>query len=250
MSTTLNYDNLQTELNCLMDSLTYDSVKAQEDYEQLYHAIANGQERPDNATICNILKNAEKTPDNLKNDVEWRIKRMKMIEEYQSIPALQAEYDEAVSEVRRLNAEQERLEEEYELKKQPYRVKRDQAEQRLRELRGHRDMLIRDCRCEALITGLDYEQFQRGKVAEQHDNLTTDIYRHRKRIGDANDTLHKCKQFIHFDGKAERQREAHLTIQDAEAEIVQLQKQADLLELKLAEHDAEIARIQEQMLCE
>ena len=59
MPATLNYDNLHTELNSLMDSLTNDTIKAHEDYEQLYHATANGQEWPDNATICNILKNAE-----------------------------------------------------------------------------------------------------------------------------------------------------------------------------------------------
>jgi len=167
---------------------------------------------------------------------------------YQSIPQLEAEYDEAVAEVRLLNAEQKRLEEEYELKKQPYRAKRDRAEQWLRELRGHREILIRDCRCEALITGLEFEQFQRSKVAEQHKLLTSEIYKHNRRIGDANDTLHKSREFIYFDGKTERQKEALMTIQESEAEIAQLQKQVDQLEVKLAEHDTEIARIEEQML--
>ena len=41
-----------------------------------------------------------------------------------------------------------------------------------------------------------------------------------------------------------------MAIQESEAEIVQLQKQVDQLDVKLAEHDAEIARIEEQMLCD
>jgi len=250
MPATLNYDHLHTELNSLMDSLTNDTVKAHEDYEQLYHAIASGQERPDNATICNILKNAEKTPDDLKNDVAWRIKRSKMIEEYQSISALQAEHDEALAEVLRLNAEQEKLEEEYELKKQPYRMKRDQAEWRLRELRNHREILIRECRCESLITGLDYEQFQRGKIAEQHDRLASEIYRHRRRIADAIDVLEGHKRMIYYDNMAARHRAAQQAIRESEAGIVPLQKQVDQLEAKLAEHDAEITRIEEQMICD
>ena len=250
MPTTLNYDHLHTELNSLMDSLTCDTVKAHEDYEQLYHTIASGQERPDNTTICNILKNVEKTPDDLKNDVAWRIKRSKMIEEYQSIPILQTEHDEAVAEIRRLNAEQEKLEEEYELKKQPYRTKRDQAEWRLRGLRDHRDILIRECRCEALIEGLDYQQFQRGKIAEQHNRLTSEIYRHRRRIADAIDILEGHKRMIYYDNMEARHRAAQQAIRESEVEIVQLQKQVDQLDAKLAEHDAEIARIQEQMLYE
>lgn len=250
MPATLNYDNLQTELNSLMDSLTCDTVKAQEDYEQLYHAIANGQERPDNVTICNILRNIDKTPDDLKNDVQWRINRSKMIEEYRLIPQLEAEQDKALAEVRKLNTEQKRLEEEYELKKQPYRVKANQAEQQLRELQDHRDTLIRECRCKALVVGLQNAEFQRDKAADEYNQLNVDIYRLRGRIGEANDVLHKCSKMIYFDGMAEQKQAAHQTIKESEAEIGRLQKQVKQLEAKLANHNAEVERIQEQMLRE
>jgi len=113
MSTTLNYDSIQTELNSLIDSLTYDTVKAHEDYEQLYHAIACGQVRPDNAAICNILRSAEKTTDDLKNDVQWRINRLKMIEEYRSIPQLRAEQQQEEAALAELYREWKEVEAKY-----------------------------------------------------------------------------------------------------------------------------------------
>ena len=123
-------------------------------------------------------------------------------------------------------------------------------EYQIREYRKHRETLIRECRCEALIAGLEFEQFQRDKVVNECNRLVSEINRHRRRIGDANGTLADHKWMIYYNDMEARHRAAQQAIYESEKEIVQLQKQVDLLEIKLAEHDAEIARIEEQMICE
>jgi hypothetical protein len=244
-TTTINYDELDT----LMATLKHDEALPFVRYEALYEAIAR-DETPDTNEILDILKRTGKTRQDLEADVTWRIRRTEMIKEYQLIPELEAESDKALAEVRRLNAEQKKLEEEYELKKQPYRTTMRRLEHQLKEYSDHQDILIRECRCEALKTGLDFEQFQRDKVADALGDLNVAIHRQQGRIGEANDVLHKCKQYVYFDGKAERQKAAYLAIEDAKKEIARMQKEIAPLELKLAEHDVEIARIKEQMLSE
>ena len=110
-ATTINFDKLET----LMTTLKQDEALPFVKYEELYERLARGK-TSDTDEILTILKRTGKTRQDLEADVRWRICRTGIIREYQLIPQLETEYDKASAEVRKLNTEQEKMEEEYERK--------------------------------------------------------------------------------------------------------------------------------------
>ena len=241
----LNYDNIQTELETLLDSLKYDTVKALEDYEQLYNNIAKGQERPDNATICNILRNAEKTADDLKDDIQWRINRDKMIEEYQSIPTLEAAQQQQEAALAKLCREWEIVKAKHQADCQPHEFRIAQIKYRLNELWRHDQLLKEGCRCEALKVGRDNVNFQRAKLYEERKILENKIHDLRYNMRQAQCVIDEKSIYMNYEMKKE---EAKLIVADCQHEITGLQKQIDKLDVKIAEFDMEIERIESEML--
>jgi archaellum component FlaC len=150
-----NFMKSTANLDQLIAGVRKEETDAIAAYEQLYSDLAEGKDSPDPAAVFEILRRAERTTDELQEDVLWRKKRNEKIATYLEIPKLVERQQKVDNELTALVAEKQKMIDQYNQKIRPLDSLYEGLKMQIRALIGLDRELKDGCRCEALLTGLE-----------------------------------------------------------------------------------------------
>ena len=148
------------------------SVADYERYQTLLRDLAAGKEREE-TEILEILERVGRNVNMLKEDYEWRSKRDAMIAQVRKEAEYQSDRQAADAELKKLNDEFDKIEEEYNDKRWVLYAKQNQAKEKLTEIRRFCNELQSDCRDPHL-----HDEIER--LNQQRQALTSTRYLNEK----------------------------------------------------------------------
>ncbi len=139
-------------------------------YADIITAIAFGTE-PDPEEVERILSQAGKSVNDLKADVDKAGQRMALRALAESLPTLQAGRDELVQQIRKLDADFAKAEEEHDEARFPIEDRLRQCDQAIREATRAREDLVATCEDPALLAELEQVESELERLTEQNRDL-------------------------------------------------------------------------------
>ncbi len=219
------------------------SIRDEQDYQNLLREIAAEKCGRSDEEVLEILHRAGRDGKTLEEDAAKRAERDRMIAEVKRLDELKAERGELARQERELREEFEKVEAEYEAKRNPLLWKHDCLNKTITEISRYRDTLFERCPDTQLKLELEILHGQWDGGAEYHL---------RKRQQEIEAEIRYAKQELDekvlAPGRRERGRQLQAKIKEWQAEYQQIEVKKAELAKKKAEHDAAVAELRERMI--
>lgn len=237
MSTTMNFDSLYA-------AETTKSVSDYARYQELLRDIAAGKPAPANEEILALCERVGRDVAMLEEDVKWRQKRDKDIAEVHRQEEYKAEKEEANKALSKLNADFQKVREEYEKACWPHECKIAAMDQKLYQIFYLRLCLPEDCRdpnLHAELERLDSQStngYMFEKLKEKSEELRVEI----------EDAQRQLKEKTFTPDRSEKLQQLKANIKDMQAERERIQSQLAAMQQADATRDAEREKVREAMI--
>ena len=227
----------------LADAEKNQSVQDELAYKELLREIAADKCTRSDAEVLEILRRAGRDGKTLEEDAAERAKRDSMIADLKRLDVIQAERDELLRQAKTMREEFEKIETEYEEKRNPILWKIDGLDKTIREIERYRDRLYENCPDTQLKIDLDILEKQFDHRAEAY------LYERQRKIeSEIRDAQQELGKKVISPTRKDEERFHKAKIKELQAEFQQIETKKEELAQMKAEHKAAVEKIKEQMI--
>jgi len=231
------------DFNSLQAAEKQQSIDDLREYQEVLRKIAGDRCTRSQAEILRLLERCDRDTSDLKDDVDWRVERDTRIAELHREEEYRTKNAELLAKLRALREEFEKVEAEYQAKRNPLCWESNALEQKLRDINRYRSDLLDSCRdtnlkIELQILDDSFDHRVEDNLYARQKQVESEIARLKSGLAD--------KQIM--PNRHEWHKELKQEINRLQEEWQQIELKKNEIAQKKIEHEKAIDTIREKMI--